>query len=69
MTAKENLQLAAAIIAHSTPDLRTLIGLLEGAGGQKRLVAEIRRQMAKPTIGIDGQPHCDPALWARGSLR
>jgi hypothetical protein len=68
MTSKQNLRLAAGIIVHSVPDIRTLVGLLDLCG-QKRLVAAIREQMATPTIRIEGQAHCDPALWAKGSVR
>jgi hypothetical protein len=46
MTAKQNLQLAAAIIVRSVPDIRCLAGLLENAG-QMRLAAEIRRPKRK----------------------
>jgi hypothetical protein len=68
MTAKENLQLAAAIIVRSVPDIRCLAGLLENAG-QMRLAAEIHRQMETPTVSITGQAHCDPAMWREGRVR
>jgi hypothetical protein len=68
MTRNQNLALAAGIIRASVPDLRTLIGLLELAG-QRRLATEIRRQAAAPTVRIEGQPHCDPALWAKGRIK
>jgi hypothetical protein len=68
VTRAENLALAAAIIRASVPDLRTLIGLLELAG-QRRLAAEIRRQMETPTVSITGQAHCDPAMWREGRVR
>jgi hypothetical protein len=68
VTRAEALAVAAAIIRASVPDLKTLLGLLENAN-HRRLAAEIRRQAVAPTVRIEGQPHCDPALWARGSVR
>jgi hypothetical protein len=68
MTSKQNLQLAAGIIVHSVPDIRTLVGLLDLCG-QRRLAAAIREQMATPSIRIEGQPHCDPAMWREGRVR
>jgi hypothetical protein len=68
MTAKENLRLAAGMILASVPDLQTLLGLLEGAG-QRRLAAEMRRQMPKPQVRIDGRPQPDAALWLCGRVR
>jgi hypothetical protein len=67
MNKNQNLALAAAIIGTAVPDLQSLIGFLDLAG-QKRLATELRKQ-AKPNLSITGRPHCDPQIWAKGSLR
>jgi hypothetical protein len=67
MTSRQCLQIAAGMIRACVPDLESLIGFLDLAG-QKRLAAELRKQSA-PTVRVTGQARCDPALWAKGSLR
>jgi putative DNA primase/helicase len=61
MTRKQQLQIAAAMIRTSVPDLRTLILLLEGCN-QKTLATELRRQMPAPNP-IGGRPNPDPKMW------
>jgi hypothetical protein len=68
MTRAQSLSWSAAIILHSVPDLRCLLNLLDDAG-QSRLAREIRKQLANPTVRIEGQPRPDPDAWLSGKIR